>query len=254
MSEQQIQEIRRQATVCRREAQSYTEEEESSDEAASLLEAEFRRFELFELPALQEHLENLQANQRVLLSEAQESIIIQEQCRSAAGQMYSNAERLEEESKNDISRATRKNHEAEEQCYQGFRRHHQFGLHVKATPYMNQAILLSRESLQLRNRADLALKNSASQKQQCHTLICHAMARSVYRDEVNAQLSEINVQISESSNELERKRALFEAKKNEAERLRERERLCEYYSNLKEDEAIELESLANQMENNRFNV
>ena len=114
MSEQQIQEIRRQAAVFRHEAQSLTQEEESSDEAASLIEAEFSRLELFEIPALQEHLENLQANQSVLIGEAQESLVIQEESRSAAGQLYSSAVRLEEESKNSSSQATRKNYEAEE--------------------------------------------------------------------------------------------------------------------------------------------
>ena len=254
MSEQQIQEIRRQAAVCRREAQSFTLEEESSDEAASLIESEINRLELFEIPALQEHLENLEANQRVLNSEAQESMLLQEECRSAAGQLYSNAVRLEEESKNISSQATRKNHEAEKNCFQGFRCRHQLGLHAQASPYMNRAILLSRESLDLKNQAELAFKNSMSQKQQGNSLLCHAMARSVYRDEVNTQLSELNIQLNESRNEFERKKTLLDAKKNEVVRLRERERLCDYYADLKENEADSLDNLASQMESDQNNV
>ena len=251
---QQIQEIRRQAAICRREAQSFTLEEESSDEAASLIEREINRLELFELPALREHLENLQANQRVLNSEAQESLILQEQCRSAAGQLYSNALRLKDESETISSQATRKNHEAEAKCFQGFRCRHQLGLHAQASPYMDQAISLSRESLELKNRAELTFKNSMSQKQQSHSLLCHAMARSIYRGECNTQLSELSIQLNESRSEIEEKTALLNAKKSEFERLRERERLCDYYADLKENEADRLDHEANRMESDQNNM
>ena len=58
-----------------------------------------------------------------MISESQEALILQEECRLVAGQLYSCAVQLEKETNNNSAKANRKSYEAEHFCFLGLTNH-----------------------------------------------------------------------------------------------------------------------------------
>ena len=241
------QQLRVEAENLNRRGEEAQRREGELEEQADRVHMAADTLEQYTIPNLQQEFYNARENMSNLEEEERESLIKQETCRFRARDLRAIELRLRAEADEKRAMAEEMRQESGAQGMFGLQKD-QMGFHRQAAPFNERAAALGQKAQVLEREAEAAQTEANQNECEIERLLNHAMARAVYRRELEEQRGNFEQRIDNARRQVENKRRERDDLKVQETRLREEEGVfCNKALDLF-DEAKKAEAKAEEIE------